>query len=76
MRQFPFMFFGTMTFLFSIWYIATEGDRDRLTGILIVGLAGLFLSLISATIHSYEETLKERRVHRLPRQPAAIKYVG
>ncbi len=66
------MFFGTMTFLMSVWYIATEDERDNVTGVLLLGLGGLFLSLISATIHSYEEILKERQVHRAP----VIKYVG
>ena len=56
----------------SVWYIATEDERDNVTGVLLLGLGGLFLSLISATIHSYEEILKERQVHRTP----VIKYVG
>ena len=57
-----------MTFFFSIWHLSTSVEIENLEEVLLLGLGGLFLSLISATIHSYEETLKQK--------VAVVKYVG
>ena len=68
LRQFPYIYVGMMTFFFSIWHLSTSVEIENLEEVLLLGLGGLFLSLISATIHSYEETLKQK--------VAVVKYVG